>query len=339
MIKSNRYRSDTVAGSVIAFSISYQRDNMLARGLGLEHLRELLIRLARPLLRQGASLAYGGNWQETEDNFTHELLRLISAEQEDNSLGGPDTSLRIGRLYNHLAWPHYLSVTPSTEARWVSCCRIVRISQELAGIPEHDRVPDDEASVQSDRGRFNAAITLSAMRRLMMTDMSLEIPDAPNELIPAVVARVMLGGKTCNYSGFGPGLFEEALLTLEHRRPLYVLGGFGGAAEVLARALLSDSRPPELTLEWQKANTPSLSELATEAGKSALPFGVRSPAALLDDLHAAIVEARKDLPGALATGLGEAETRELLLTSDTSRVVKLVRDGLGARSNLPHLPA
>lgn len=83
-----KYRSTAMHRNVIAFSISYQRENLLARGLGIEHVRELLIRLARPILRQGASLAYGGNWKETNDNFTYDLLRLISAEQEDNSHGG-----------------------------------------------------------------------------------------------------------------------------------------------------------------------------------------------------------------------------------------------------------
>ena len=77
MTASSKYRSRAIADNVIAFSISYQRENMLARGMGLEHLRELLIRLARPLLRQGASLAYGGHWKETEDNFIYPLLTGI----------------------------------------------------------------------------------------------------------------------------------------------------------------------------------------------------------------------------------------------------------------------
>ena len=61
-----RYRSGSIENKLIGFSLSYQRENMQARGLGLEHLRELLIRLARPLLRQGASLAYGGDWKKRE---------------------------------------------------------------------------------------------------------------------------------------------------------------------------------------------------------------------------------------------------------------------------------
>ena len=78
-------------------------------------------------------------------NFTYELLQLIKAEQADNSLGGPDTSLTIGWLFNHSAWPHYLSITPGIEAQWINCCRIIRVTQKDAGIDEKDIVPDAEA--------------------------------------------------------------------------------------------------------------------------------------------------------------------------------------------------
>ena len=84
-MNTRRYRSRAIADKLIAISIAYQRDNLLARGLGLEHLRELLLRLVRPLVRQSASLAFGGYWRETEENFTYDLLRLISAEQEQAS--------------------------------------------------------------------------------------------------------------------------------------------------------------------------------------------------------------------------------------------------------------
>lgn len=174
--RSSKYRSRGSSPRLIGLSISYQRENLLSRGLGLEHLRELLLRLAWPLLRQGASLAYGGHWHETEDNFTFDLLRLISAEQEDNSLGGPDTNLVIGRLYNHSPWPGYLDVTPRVEAQWINCCRIVRITQQLAGISDADLVPDSEARSGSDRAILNTAISLSAMRRLAVQGVMIAIP-------------------------------------------------------------------------------------------------------------------------------------------------------------------
>jgi len=172
-----KYRSWAKQQTLVGFSISYQRENLLARGMGLEHLREILIRLARPILRQGASLAYGGHWAVTEDNFTYDLLRLISAEQEDNSLGGPDTSLQIGILYNHSAWPHYLRISRTTEAQWINACRILRITQQQAGFAVADIADDAEAESKTPRAVFNAAVTLSAMRRLMMTGMSIATPD------------------------------------------------------------------------------------------------------------------------------------------------------------------
>jgi len=338
-MSNEKYRSSSsaIANQLIGFSISYQRDNLLARGMGLEHLRELLLRLARPLLRQGASLAYGGHWKETEDNFTFDLLRLISAEQEDNSLAGPDTNLSIGRLYNHSPWPDYLHVTPSMEAQWIKSCRIVRITQKLAGIDDADIVPDAEAKRQLDRVLFNAAITLSAMRRLAMHGIVVDTPDLPTpEPVPPIAARVLLGGKVRGFSGFLPGLFEEALVTLESQRPLYVLGGFGGAGEVLAKALLGKAaeRPAEYTLDGLIAGSPALKRLTELSAALALPTGARSSAKALDDLFQLIERARSNLAATLNTGLDDAETRELLTTRDMNRAVQLVRKGLDARIGL-----
>src|SRR5882672_4086751 len=146
-----QYRSTPTANNVIAFSVSYQRDNLLARGMGFEHLRELLIRLARPMLRQQTILAYGGNWKDPEHNFTFELLRLISAEQQDNSAGGPDTNKQIAKLYNHSAWPYYLDITTQIEAQWINCCQIIRVTQQDAGFSAADIVPDADAGKKDAR--------------------------------------------------------------------------------------------------------------------------------------------------------------------------------------------
>ena len=54
------------------------------------------------------------------------------------------------------------------------------------------------------------------------------------ETIPPVNARIIIGGKVSQFSGVLPGLFEESLYCLEAKQPLYILGGFGGAAANLA---------------------------------------------------------------------------------------------------------
>lgn len=341
MSGGGKYRSRGVP-RVIGLSVSYQRENLLARGLGLEHLRELLLRLSRPLLRHGASLAYAGHWRETEDNFTYDLLRMINAEQEDNSHGGADTGLNIGRLYNHSPWPDFLDITPRIEAQWINSCRIVRISQELAGIASDDRVSDGESQPDSNRARLNVALVLSAMRRMAVEGMTVAIPDVPSpETVPPISARVLLGGKLQGFSGFLPGVFEEALVALEHKLPLYVLGGFGGAAETLAQALLAPAsiRPDAFSFEWHRANSSNFEQLVNFSQTCDLPSGVRTSAQALDALYQLIGSATSNLVAALNTGLNEAQTKELLTTRDMGRAVKLVLSGLKTKFGLELLPS
>jgi hypothetical protein len=338
---AKKYRSRSIQQSVIAFSISYQRDNLLARGMGLEHLRELLIRLARPILRQGASLAYGGSWKETEDNFTYDLLRLISAEQEDNSAGGPDTDLQIGILYNHSAWPYYLDISRTIEARWVNACRIVRITQQMAGFADSDIVADQDFQNKTPRAIFNAAATLSAMRRLMMAGTSINIPGGAPENIPPVIARILLGGRSDGFSGFLPGLFEETLVTLESERPVYILGGFGGAAETLAKVVLTSGseRPKELTSSWLAERNPSLGALLKIAANYSLPPMIKSTESSLDALFKFLNDAQANPSEILRTGLSDDDTRELMRTRSVATAVQLVRKGLIETKRLPPLPA
>lgn len=337
-----KYRSTAMHRNVIAFSISYQRENLLARGLGIEHVRELLIRLARPILRQGASLAYGGNWKETNDNFTYDLLRLISAEQEDNSHGGADTSLQIGVLYNHSSWPHYLGISRRIEAQWINACRIVRVTEQQAGFSATEIASDADLQNKTPRAIFNAAVTRSAMRRLMTASMFIDIPgaNAPEE-IPPVKARILLGGRLAGFSGFLPGLFEEALVTFESNRPLYILGGFGGAAETLAKAILAGGNkcPEELTVDWLTARNPDLANLLEIARGFAMPANARTTKDSLAALFAFLKRARANPSGVLHTGLNDADTRELLTTRDVAVAVKLVRQGLVTTEKLPRLSA
>jgi len=314
---------------VIAFSISYQQDNMLARGMGYEHLRDLLLRLAGPILRQGSSLAYGGHWKETDENFTFDLLRLVGDEPDlDEAEVGPGRD-RI-RIYNHSSWPHYLGVTTNTEARWMNICRIVRVTQQDAGFAAKDVVSDADARKKDARVAFNTAVCASAMRRIMMEGTSIPIAGAQPEIVPPVAARILLGGKADGYSGFMPGIFEEALVSLEHKRPIYVLGGFGGSAEILARAILAkgDKSPAEFTLKWQRKRTAELAELLESSRQFRRPPRFRSTEALFAALFRFVRAARKNPAATLNTGLSDKETRDLLSTQNIPDAVRLVRKGL-----------
>src|SRR5262249_25069490 len=67
--------------------------------------------------------------------------------------------------------------------------------------------------------------------------------------------RILLGGRARpamapgdgGYLGPWPGLLEEAWRTLRRDRALYIVGGLGGAAGLIARMLIRGEVPPELT--------------------------------------------------------------------------------------------
>ncbi|MFN7929677.1 MAG: hypothetical protein U0Y68_17375 [Blastocatellia bacterium] len=345
------YSSQDFADQVIAFSLAYQRENLLRRGMGFEHLRELLLRLARPLLRRGANLAYAGNWLESEDNFTYILLRLISAEQEDGFNWKSATAnneedksenkpKRItGKLYNHSPWPQYCDITPKTEAQWINCCRIVRI------MPHHAGLEDETLAAARKKGEgmpLYTAVMLSTMRRLMMDEMYLPNPyDQENkERIPPVMARILLGGKVDSYTGFMPGIFEEALVTYQKKRPLYILGGFGGAAEILTKAITEPGRQglEQLTLAWQMKHNAALRLLLDAASRYTLPATYAFAGDLLEQLLEFVHEAREQPALTLNTGLDDKETKLLMTTRDTATAVKLVQEGLQRQHALSPLP-
>jgi hypothetical protein len=66
-------------------------------------------------------------------------------------------------------------------------------------------------------------------------------------------ARIIIGGKISGYLGYMPGIIEETLYTLLNDKPLYLIGGFGGATLKLIN-LLKGEDIEELSNEYQYNN-------------------------------------------------------------------------------------
>ena len=63
---------------------------------------------------------------------------------------------------------------------------------------------------------------LTAMRRTMLAESD---------------ARIVLGGRVDEYKGSMPGIAEEALMSLQGKQPLYLIGGFGGCTRDIAETV------------------------------------------------------------------------------------------------------
>lgn len=164
-----------------------------------------------------------------------------------------------------------------------------------------DLKPDNPAK------RYAWACGLTAMRSTI-TDLS--------------HARLVLGGKLTGFSGLVPGVVEEAWLSLAAGKPLYLAGGYGGAARAVCDLLLGKPRD-EFTDTWQQAAVPDFAQALACHPTSAKPL------ALMPVLGADFAaHAGKDLGSVLKNGLDDAENREVMTNTDARTIAELVLRGL-----------
>jgi hypothetical protein len=273
----------------VALSISESPD-LDALGLGLVHLEDAFVEMARHLLARGASLFYGGDHRL--QGFTQILFDLVRIYDL------PDKP-PAERIRNFLAWPLHLRLTAEQRAG----LRTITELEELA--PPADLSMDPHAFIESTtpEGRYVWARCLTAMRERITAEMN---------------ARVLLGGRVEGYKGKYPGLAEEAHLTIRSGKPIYLLGGFGGCTKALIQAILGKPCPP-LTTEFQQQS-------ADYAATMEL-FNQRRPEAPID-YNVLLADFQNTGVAGLKNGLDEEENLRLFETDDVNEMTALVLKGL-----------
>lgn len=166
-------------------------------------------------------------------------------------------------------------------------------------------------------GWLHRAVSLFRMR-LQVADVS--------------VARVAMGGKTVGYSGRFAGLAEEVMLSLRAGHPIFVAGGYGGAARDVG-ALLGLARPwygsdmPTFRVPYGEENERELQqrqELFRPPPWADLPVTVAELVCFLKE-HALGGPKWPD------NGLTVSENRALFESVDAAEVARFVEAGLRRR--------
>ncbi len=201
--------TDALAGVTVAVSVSGSAD--LSRlGLHDKHAEYAVAEVARAVLTAGGNLVYGGRIRPS--GFTQFLMHEL------RRYGAHGHRLTICVAYpEHRKLP--LSELNRLDETLEPSCRL-RFLDPDGNVVDHRSERSEAPEPTPDPG--DAAAAYSAMRRDMTT-----ISDA----------RVVVGGQLAGFKGAMPGIVEEAIVTLEGAQPLYVAGGFGGAAALVARTL------------------------------------------------------------------------------------------------------
>jgi hypothetical protein len=296
----------------IAVSLSEVAERELAAdGLTADHLRDVTVSLARALLSSGAALAYGGDHRfGGYDALFAELVTAYNASGVDRarllisylSAFIPDQQTQTGIAFTQRS----LSRTPTTAA--------------LASLePPH---------APSELSAARKALFVSDMRRVMSR---------------SSFARVIIGGQTeprrngaspgQGYGGAYPGVVEEAWRALEQGLPLYIIGGFGGAARVVADALRNDAppsvlRPAEFSGDDFSEFRAHAAEFAADADRATL----RLPADMGEMASAlrayGIRHLATDSAALEWNGLDLAENEQLFRSQDPMLLTSLMMKGL-----------
>ena len=281
----------TAAGKNFLVGVSISdpsADELIRLGLSDLHVRHAFIEVVRHVLARGGSIAYGGNLRNA--GYTEALFDLVRT-YERKDFAGPD------RVHSYLAWPIWLDVTPAQRADSANVATIREVPRPDAAPealpPIGDRQPQDLL--------WNS-LALTEMREAVTS---------------AIQARVVLGGRNSGQQGLFPGVLEEAALALRTGVPLYLAGGFGGCAQILAAAV-GGSAPTELTLDYQLRHTPRYQELFDAASSAGV-------APVFEEVVGSFTGAGVE---GLNNGLDVADNGRLFVTDDVDEVVALVLRGL-----------
>lgn len=230
--------SQPAPGFTLGVSVSDSPD--LARlGLTETHLRMVLGEVARATLIASGRLSYGGHLRD--DGYTAFLVH------ECEKYGSRDRPFT-----GHIPWSVHrrLTVDDINRHRQEIGLYGAYVFLDPDGQPIEDPTADRDAAAMQVGDR-EAADSLTAAR---------------HHLTATCDARLVVGGQRTGYQGNMPGVVEETILAVRAGQPVFVAGGFGGAAGDIVRVLGLD--PDNWLGLPDETARPDLRELADTLGKS-----------------------------------------------------------------------
>jgi hypothetical protein len=191
----------------------------------------MFLALTMQLLQNGASLAYGGDF--TKDGTLDQVID--AARRAPPELGADTPDSRPKRVYNYLGYPASLNakVDAMPAVEFIKLPTLSASERREFGAPPGQwfaAMAEDET--YNPRRHAAWALSLFRMRVRLLQDLD---------------ALIVVGGKDDGRSwGRFPGIAEEVMIAIALGKPVYVLGGAGGAARATGQLLGLDATTPDL---------------------------------------------------------------------------------------------
>ncbi len=298
---------DAIGGVIVLSGFPDDPDNQIP-------LVKSWLGLAREFWQQGATLAYGGRF----DDVAHGGANNLAAALVQEASGLP----RALRRYNDkrprlICFQMEDMSTSKTEGVFDSL-----VKSHVVSLRTRPSVSEGETSILKEK------FPVEEQRDWIKTVLDQFRPRL--DLTESAVARFAMAGLTQGYPGRFPGIAEEIMLTLALGKPVYIAGGHHGAAEDvgavlgLARPLTCEPVSSFMMTKDQQINMSllqSVRELLQPPPWNNLPVTM---AELLDFFRDYAVGGNR-WPD---NGLSVEENRELFRSTRTDDIARLVIKGL-----------
>ena len=224
-----------LTGKTLGISMALA-DNLASIGLSPTHLESAVAEVSQMMLIGGGSLLYAGAPGTHVPDLTTAIMDTVSSytasvKAYTHLSGDPEQhDIHPGDMFS-LAVPYVVLNTSESIKRLDEAANHFSGYASILVLDENGRKIEDFDDLQPWQGDSNE--TARALHHI-------------RQALPQYCdARLLIGGKTRRqstdipngYIGDFPGIVEEALYTLRKGQPLFIAGGFGGAAALLAREL------------------------------------------------------------------------------------------------------
>lgn len=250
------HRFNRLKNLKIGLSISdIEETEFVKMGICPDNLVLLSQDLGRHILSREAILIYGGDLRP--GGFTAFLLDEAEIIQN---------RLKSRKIYikNYVPWPIYLKKNDEL-LNWQAKYKKVAIFEQC-------NLPVNELPKKLCPSDINNFMSPNVVENHYLWSKSLS--NMRKKMIKECDARVCAGGKLIGYQGCMPGVLEEILIAIKHKKPLFLLGGFGGVVNYVCNIIEKGEIPQQLTKEWQIASNSGykmLLDYISKEDKSYLP--------------------------------------------------------------------
>lgn len=291
-----------LTGLSVGLSIS-ESDDSSQRGFPAWQVNRVTLQIVAALFGQGAGVVFGHDWRE---DGVMEAVHGFAQQMQPPDPISPEEARRSGQplLVNLLPWPDRPSLSDEDRARLSSTLRV-----ESAGLPPE--LLELETKIHGQTGGPEYAY----LRARGLTHLR-------HRLDEFCQARFCLGGRRGGSQGHFPGVIEEALISVQNNRPLYLAGLLGGATRQVIDAIEGQPMPEDF------CQPTKIHDLF-----AAPPWRENDPATRRDretDPEAVWMTFRDAGIKQIAerNGLDEKENAELFQTPVLDRAIQLVLTGL-----------